>query len=145
MEFAIVRIAFQPKKRELEDVRETQSRYDPKMPIRQIQLQCATCSAIQPHNQPMPNHIVHAIVSLFLLGLWIPVWIIIAIGSGKDPATCVKCGNRRAIDGAATVMATPAEVKATSKTQLVIMFGVMALLVIGLLIYDQMNVTEFNR
>lgn len=76
------------------------------MPIRQLQLQCAKCDAVMPHNQPTPNHVVHAIVSVFLIGLWIPVWIFIALGSGKDVATCVKCGNRRLPSGLATISST---------------------------------------
>lgn len=71
--------------------------------MRQLQLQCGKCDAILPHNQATPNHVVHALVSLFVLGLWIPVWIVIAFGSGKAPATCIKCSNVRAPTGPATI------------------------------------------
>lgn len=71
------------------------------MPIRQLQLQCAKCDAVMPHNQKTPNHVLHAVVSLLVIGLWIPVWI--AVAMGKEPATCVKCGNQRKVDGPATL------------------------------------------
>lgn len=84
------------------------------MPIKQLNLQCAKCDAIVPHNQPTPNHVVHALVSLFLIGLWIPIWIIIAMTANKAEATCVKCGSRRLPTGAATTatVAAPAAVVA---------------------------------
>lgn len=71
-----------------------------------------------PHNQQTPNHVVHALVSLFLIGLWIPVWILIALGSGNEPAACVKCGNRRLPTGAAVVGPSAAEAKANAKADL---------------------------
>jgi hypothetical protein len=39
-----------------------------------------------------PNHLVHALVSLFLCGLWIPVWIIAALSTGGY--ACPTCGGR---------------------------------------------------
>lgn len=110
--------------------------------MRQLQLQCAKCDALMPHNQPTPNHVLHALVSLFLLGLWIPVWILIAIGSGKEPASCVKCGNRRAPDGVATIDQPAAP---TSKRQLLIMGAVMAAIVVGLLIYEALSPGDWNQ
>ena len=82
------------------------------MPIRQIQLQCTKCDAVMPHNQPTPNHVVHALVSLFLVGLWIPIWILIAVSSGNDPATCVKCGGRQTPKG---VILAPSQATAPIK------------------------------
>jgi hypothetical protein len=71
--------------------------------MRQLQLQCAKCDAIQPHNQKTPRHVMHALLSLFVLGAWIPVWIFVAATAGNEPAVCVKCGNRRRPSGPATV------------------------------------------
>lgn len=78
------------------------------MPIRQLNLQCAVCNELTPHNQPTPNHVVHALVSLFMLGLWIPIWILIAATSSNEYAACAKCGNYRRPKGAATVSKTKA-------------------------------------
>lgn len=103
--------------------------------MRQLQLQCAVDNEVTPHNQPTPNHLVHALVSLFLLGLWIPVWIIVAVTSGNESATCVKCGNKRPPNGAAVV--TPkVEVKATSSKQIAIMFAFITVVIIALTIVD---------
>jgi hypothetical protein len=115
------------------------------MPIKQLQLQCPSCDAVMPHNQPAPNHVVHALVSIFLIGLWIPVWILIAIGSGKDPATCVKCGTRRLPTGPAVSLGTVAPAKPTSQKQLVVMLAVMAVVVAGLLIYDGLSSGDWNQ
>jgi hypothetical protein len=109
------------------------------MPMRQLQLQCAKCDAIQPHNQPTPNHVVHALVSLFALGLWVPVWIIIAMGSGNAEATCVKCNNRRTPQGAATVSRGPAEYQKTSAVQIVWVIVVCLAAVFGLMVYDRVS------
>jgi hypothetical protein len=92
--------------------------------MRQLQLQCAKCDAVLPHNQQTPNHVVHALVSLFLVGLWIPIWIVIALGSGKEPAACVKCGNRRLPTGPATIAAPAQPATASSKRTNLIILGV---------------------
>lgn len=30
-----------------------------------------------------PNHLLHLILTIFTLGLWLPVWIIVALASGE--------------------------------------------------------------
>jgi hypothetical protein len=45
----------------------------------------------------VPNHLVHAIVTLFLCGLWLPVWIICAIAAGEQPWRCTVCGSGPAV------------------------------------------------
>jgi hypothetical protein len=71
------------------------------MATKQLQLQCAGCEAVMPHTQPAPNHILHLLLTIFTAGLWLIVWIIIAM-SGGGKATCSKCGNKRLPTGAAT-------------------------------------------
>lgn len=90
-----------------------------------------------PHNQPTPNHVVHALVSLFLVGLWIPIWILIAASAGKDPAVCVKCGNRRLPNGPATIAGQAGGVAVGApdiapKTKLIIFGAAAVLLVAGI-------------
>jgi hypothetical protein len=46
-----------------------------------------------PHNQETPNHVLHALLTLFTAGLYLPVWILIAMGKAPQPV-CVKCGLR---------------------------------------------------
>src|SRR4051812_30748173 len=103
------------------------------MPIRQLQLDCAVCNSVMPHNQTTPNHVVHGIVSVCLIGLWIPVWLLIAVSAGKDPATCVKCGNRRLPTGPAAVHKAAAP---TSRKDLIWFAAIMAVVIGGLVIYS---------
>ena len=39
-----------------------------------------------------PNHLVHALVTLFLCGLWIPVWIFAAMAAKTSEWRCTQCG-----------------------------------------------------
>lgn len=38
-----------------------------------------------------PNHLIHALVSLFLCGAWIPIWLLITLFS-REPFRCTACG-----------------------------------------------------
>lgn len=82
------------------------------MPVKQLSLPCARCGEILPHNQEMPNHALHAVLTIFLLGLWAIVWAREA-ARARDTATCAKCGNRRSVMGPATIQTdAPAIVRA---------------------------------
>jgi hypothetical protein len=96
--------------------------------MRQLQLQCAKCEAITPHNQPTPRHVMHALLSLFVLGLWIPVWIVVAVGSGKEAAACVTCNNTRLPTGPATIAQgmTEGATKASQRTGLIVIAAMLA-------------------
>jgi hypothetical protein len=36
--------------------------------------------------------LVHALVTIFLLGLWLPVWILVGLGNATEPYRCTVCG-----------------------------------------------------
>jgi hypothetical protein len=61
------------------------------MPTRQLTLMCARCNELTPHNQEHPAHLVHGLLTLFTAGLYLPIWLLIAIGGASKPV-CVKCG-----------------------------------------------------
>lgn len=63
------------------------------MGIQQLQLRCAKCGGMTPHTQAKTNHILHLLLSLVTVGLWIIVWILIALSSGG--ARCEQCGTNR--------------------------------------------------
>ncbi len=105
------------------------------MPIKQLQLQCAVDNEITPHNQQTPNHVLHAILSLLVIGLWIPVWIVIAIGAGSEPATCVKCGNRRPVQGAAVILGKASDIKPTSAKQWIVAAAVIGAILLAVVVY----------
>jgi len=63
----------------------------------QLQLHCANCNALMPHTKKTPNHVLHLLLTLFTAGLWLVVWILIALSaSGAGEARCGKCGTVRA-------------------------------------------------
>lgn len=97
------------------------------MPTRQLTLDCPSCG-LTPHNQQTPNHVVHGIVSVFLLGLWIPVWIMIALTAGNEPAQCVKCGNKRTIKGPMPIPAATQAIAYEPKFMITSTGGAIALL-----------------
>ena len=50
---------------------------------------CPLCG-VQPFNAEKVNHILHLILSILTGGLWLVVWIFLAIS--RDAPTCAKCG-----------------------------------------------------
>jgi len=62
------------------------------MPIEQEQRYCKFCDQPRLCTRPGVNHLIHALVSLFLCGFWIPVWIFIAIAHAGTPYRCTVCG-----------------------------------------------------
>ena len=81
------------------------------MPLRQLQLQClGICAQVTPHNQLTPNHVLHAVATLFTAGIWLIPWI--AISASNPRATCVRCGtSRHPVNLLALPGATPANSK----------------------------------
>ncbi|HZN32444.1 MAG TPA: hypothetical protein VFB80_01445 [Pirellulaceae bacterium] len=55
---------------------------------------CANCGRLTMHVRDVKrcNHLVHALVTLFLCGLWLPVWIIAACSEQLGPWLCSQCG-----------------------------------------------------
>jgi len=71
----------------------------------QEQIFCPTCNQQRLFCKDGTNHLVHAIVSLFLCGLWIPVWIIAAMLNSGKPYRCQQCGTpTRTSNGGAKVL-----------------------------------------
>lgn len=63
---------------------------DASMPLQHSQGYCPTCQRPVLIQRDAPNHLVHALVSLFLCGLWLPVWLLVSMGS--KPWLCSQCG-----------------------------------------------------
>lgn len=60
------------------------------MPLQHAQGYCPHCQRPALIQRDAPNHLVHALVSLFLCGLWIPVWLLVFMNS--SPWLCSQCG-----------------------------------------------------
>jgi len=39
-----------------------------------------------------PNHILHLLLSIITVGLWVPIWIVIAISAPNENPVCSVCG-----------------------------------------------------
>jgi hypothetical protein len=51
---------------------------------------CDHCQAHRPLVRNAPSHLLHAVVTLFLCGLWLPAWLLAAIL--VEPWRCAQCG-----------------------------------------------------
>lgn len=60
------------------------------MPIEHSQANCPTCQRPVMIQRSVPNHLVHALVTLFLCGLWLPIWILASLSVA--PWRCSQCG-----------------------------------------------------
>lgn len=62
------------------------------MALDQTQRFCPQCNSPVLCQRKGTNHLVHALVTLFLFGLWIPVWIVASMN--KQPYRCTRCGTK---------------------------------------------------
>ena len=61
------------------------------MSIKQTGKYCNHCKKNVMATGTKPNHVLHFILSLFTIGLWIPIWILVSIGK-VGGYRCVECG-----------------------------------------------------
>ncbi|MDX6649592.1 MAG: hypothetical protein QOJ97_1543 [Solirubrobacteraceae bacterium] len=62
------------------------------MAIKQSSGYCNHCQQPRPFSKNAPNHVLHFVVSLFTVGLWIPVWIVLSVKAAGSSAICTACG-----------------------------------------------------
>jgi hypothetical protein len=60
------------------------------MSLSQAQLYCQTCQRWVLSQRPAPNHLIHAIVTLFTCFVWGIVWLFAALNT--KPYRCPHCG-----------------------------------------------------
>ena len=60
--------------------------------------QCRRCGKATMHVQPGTSHVLHLLLSLLTLGLWLPVWFLLAANSGTA-AQCTQCGRAKGLLG----------------------------------------------
>jgi hypothetical protein len=53
---------------------------------------CAYCRRRVYCSKPGVDNTVHALVTLFLCGLWLPVWVLILVQNESIPFRCRYCG-----------------------------------------------------
>jgi hypothetical protein len=72
------------------------------MALHHWQSYCPRCKRPTLHVRSTPDvpHVLHLVVTLFLCGLWLPVWILHSIASGSgEPWRCTGCGMGRGLFG----------------------------------------------
>lgn len=59
------------------------------------QLQCKQCGKRTLHEQDPAtvNHVLHLLITVLLIGIWLPVWILIAIAAPIRHMRCLTCGH----------------------------------------------------
>ncbi len=53
---------------------------------------CARCGIQTMHMREEPNHVLHLLLSVFTIGIWLPVWVVVGFLGGRW--RCGVCGGR---------------------------------------------------
>lgn len=54
---------------------------------------CKNCQSETIHERPSTSHVLHLLLSVITVGLWIPVWILVAL-SNSNQGLCLTCGRK---------------------------------------------------
>lgn len=54
---------------------------------------CPECDRMVLATREDPNHVLHLLISVFLCGLWLPVWMLIAWNQSQYAFQCPRCGS----------------------------------------------------
>ena len=63
----------------------------------QFMRSCAGCGVSTMHVRQKPNHILHLLLSVFTIGIWLPVWVLLSLFRGKPQ--CMTCGKKPGLFG----------------------------------------------
>jgi len=75
------------------------------MAVKQKSAWCPVCNQQRLFIAPKPNHILHLLLSIFTLGIWLIVWLL--IGGKTGPYRCSVCGTREGARSAPDAPARP--------------------------------------
>lgn len=64
----------------------------------QIMHNCKYCKKQTIHLGVSTSHILHLLLSVISAGLWVPVWIVVAISNNRE-GQCTECGKKFGIFG----------------------------------------------
>ena len=54
---------------------------------------CLRCNQMTLHVHRGASHVLHLLLSVFTLGLWLPIWLVVGIASAATPPACQTCGS----------------------------------------------------
>ncbi len=60
-----------------------------------IKRYCKQCEAYRMFIRPRPNHILHLLLSVFTVGLWLPIWLLIGFLTVLKPFRCPVCTSNK--------------------------------------------------
>lgn len=63
-----------------------------------VMKKCRRCKKFTKHTQPSTSHLLHLILSFLTAGVWVLVWIIVALNN-KSAAQCMECGKTKGVLG----------------------------------------------
>jgi len=63
-----------------------------------VMKQCKNCRKMTQHTQPSTSHLLHFFLSIFTMGIWLLVWLIMALNNGTA-AQCTECGKTKGMFG----------------------------------------------
>lgn len=56
---------------------------------------CKTCGQHRMFRKEKQNNVLHLILSVVTVGVWLPVWLLIAIAGAFTPYRCTVCGESK--------------------------------------------------
>lgn len=62
------------------------------MATEQIMKHCRHCDDNIIHLQQKPSHVLHLLLTIFTVGIWLPIWILVAID--KSGHQCTRCATK---------------------------------------------------
>ncbi len=60
--------------------------------LQQFMRSCTSCGVPRMHMQQKPNHVLHLLLTVFTVGFWIPVWVLVSLFQAKPQ--CMTCGEK---------------------------------------------------
>lgn len=64
----------------------------------QVMKKCSECGKPTLHIQPKTSHVLHLLLSLITVGIWVPVWLLIALNNSSQ-TTFTACGTMTGLFG----------------------------------------------
>ena len=62
------------------------------MAHQQFMRSCILCGVPRMHVQRKPNHVLHLLVTVFTVGFWMPVWVLVSLFQARPQ--CMRCGGK---------------------------------------------------
>jgi hypothetical protein len=58
---------------------------------------CASCQTMRLGEKEGINHVLHLLLSIVTCGVWLIVWLLLALANSMSPFRCTQCGQAKTI------------------------------------------------